>query len=548
MKHMKKIALVLVLFMLVANFEALAASAKTRIEVIVNSVDIKLNGGKVGSKDMNYTLSNGDQVPFSMIYKGTTYLPIRKLSELLGIEVGWDGATNTITLDSGDETPMSGSTVTIPEVLFNQVELDLSSEEVETVALYYKDSYHDAKYVINDGKLHVTNQMPYDEAVTVEVYGADAKTTYKIEKTILPGLDSVVQSSFPDMEYVLLPGIPERGFHFPMLVCVGPDRGTRKITDKKHLFVDTLNIGLVKDKEALDNLDYDNAIGSASFGFMFAAQLDMPFMLPLIPRVGVEFETAETGRVYTYEAALDRDTIFYEEILSGEMYGNQVADQFKSTLTSRGFEPEAFENIDEQLVQMIAFANEYLEDHGYVLEDKVFMTGFSASGQFVDRFATLHPEHVRAYVGGAAADDFVLPTDHLRGQDMILPLGISDYEDAAGRAFNLDNYNSVARIIHMGDEDDNDVFRYSDAFGNDEKAIASSLWSSTPLARAYDMFDDFATTGGHGLLVVEEGVGHGTRMEMNDYIMAFYKANVGDDTPVVYPDVNYGSLDYRLFD
>jgi cell wall-associated NlpC family hydrolase len=39
-----------------------------------------------------------DRLPGSLNYKGTTYIPIRLLAETLGLEVGWDDATQTATI------------------------------------------------------------------------------------------------------------------------------------------------------------------------------------------------------------------------------------------------------------------------------------------------------------------------------------------------------------------------------------------------------------------------------------------------------------------
>ncbi|MFP4697528.1 MAG: extracellular solute-binding protein [Eubacteriales bacterium] len=70
-----------------------------KIEVAKNKVNIELNGNKIASANNNYTLSNGEEVPYSMIYNGTTYLPIRKVAEIVGKYAGWDGDTNTVILD-----------------------------------------------------------------------------------------------------------------------------------------------------------------------------------------------------------------------------------------------------------------------------------------------------------------------------------------------------------------------------------------------------------------------------------------------------------------
>ncbi len=42
---------------------------------------------------------NMDVTPFLNYEEGRTYIPLRFLAEVLEYEVGWDGATNTVTLD-----------------------------------------------------------------------------------------------------------------------------------------------------------------------------------------------------------------------------------------------------------------------------------------------------------------------------------------------------------------------------------------------------------------------------------------------------------------
>jgi len=548
MKIIKHVSIVVVVLVIISNIQIVASSVQEAISVVINTIAIDLNGQSVGEKDKNYTLSTGEDVPLSMIYNGTTYLPIRKISELLGLDVGWNGETRTISLTSSSTIPRTDSQVTtIDEMRYDNAVFQLTGNNVQTVSLFHSNKYHDADYKITDGELVLTNKLPINASTTVSIVSSDSTSTYQIKNTTLPTLDDATQSPYEDMKYVLLPAMPKKGFNFPMLVCVGNRRGFQQSPSKKHLFVDTLNIGGFNTIEAFENLDINEAIGGAGFGHMFALQLDMPFLLPLIPRTGVSFHTDTTGHASIYESALDRDAIFYEEILSGDMYGPSVAEDVRTQLIEKGFNPNDFINIDEQVIHMISYANEYLEDHGYVLEDKVFMNGFSASGTFVDRFATLHPEVVRAYCGGAAGDDFVLPAQQVDGYELMLPLGVSDYTIATGENFDLDAYNNVARIIHMGRDDTNDVFKYSSCYGEDEMSIADALWGDTPLQRAYDLFDDFAQTGGKGLLVLDKGIQHGSSPEMNDYILEFYQSNIGDDSPVVYPDIDSSNLEFQLF-
>lgn len=76
-----------------------------------NRVNIRHNGTQIGAAGEDYVLDNGCVAPYSLSYtdeKGgnTTYLPVRKVSELLGVDIGWDGATKTVTI--GEEPANTG--------------------------------------------------------------------------------------------------------------------------------------------------------------------------------------------------------------------------------------------------------------------------------------------------------------------------------------------------------------------------------------------------------------------------------------------------------
>ena len=68
-----------------------------------NRVNIRHNGTQIGAAGEDYVLDNGCVAPYSLSYtdeKGgnTTYLPVRKVSELLGVNISWDGTTKTVTI------------------------------------------------------------------------------------------------------------------------------------------------------------------------------------------------------------------------------------------------------------------------------------------------------------------------------------------------------------------------------------------------------------------------------------------------------------------
>jgi hypothetical protein len=68
------------------------------IQVTLNAVNIKLNGEQAAVKGQSYSLNDGTIVPYSLNYNGTVYLPIRKVSELVGKDIAYDGQSSTISI------------------------------------------------------------------------------------------------------------------------------------------------------------------------------------------------------------------------------------------------------------------------------------------------------------------------------------------------------------------------------------------------------------------------------------------------------------------
>ena len=100
-------ATVLVLTMVTT---ALAASGK----VSFNFVNVSLRGEQKIAAGADITVANGQKVPSSILYtdeKGgkTNYLPIRAISELLGVEINYDSATKTVQLEKQTATVDAGT-------------------------------------------------------------------------------------------------------------------------------------------------------------------------------------------------------------------------------------------------------------------------------------------------------------------------------------------------------------------------------------------------------------------------------------------------------
>lgn len=94
MKCKIKVICLVVALVIILTTTVFATVGKRTAELYYNNIKVMLNG-----KEITPTDANGNAVePF--IIDGTTYLPVRGVASALGMNVGWNGATNTVTLDN----------------------------------------------------------------------------------------------------------------------------------------------------------------------------------------------------------------------------------------------------------------------------------------------------------------------------------------------------------------------------------------------------------------------------------------------------------------
>lgn len=67
-------------------------------EIFYNNIKIYIDGGEIVPKDANGNMTE----PF--IYNGTTYLPVRAISNAFGKDVEWDGTTQSVYIGKKDQT------------------------------------------------------------------------------------------------------------------------------------------------------------------------------------------------------------------------------------------------------------------------------------------------------------------------------------------------------------------------------------------------------------------------------------------------------------
>ena len=127
--------------LLALSATALAASGK----VTYNFANVALNGETKITAGQDITAANGQKVPGTILFTDaaggkTNYLPIRAVSELLGVEIGYDSASKTVLLGqqpaaapSSYETELEGRLAEARKIAYQ--DLDSASEEMKAKIL-----------------------------------------------------------------------------------------------------------------------------------------------------------------------------------------------------------------------------------------------------------------------------------------------------------------------------------------------------------------------------------------------------------------------------
>lgn len=93
---MKKYIKGLVTGILIGAIVASVPAVAENIDVLFNTVRININGVDRVQWDEYIELADGSTAPSSILHNGTTYLPIRTISELTGNAVYWNGDSKTV--------------------------------------------------------------------------------------------------------------------------------------------------------------------------------------------------------------------------------------------------------------------------------------------------------------------------------------------------------------------------------------------------------------------------------------------------------------------
>lgn len=287
---------------------------------------------------------------------------------------------------------------------------------------------------------------------------------------------------------------PEEGFLHDYLMFI--PKGTPK-GRATYLLVEPNNTGFTSDsmEEHLTSAIY--LATKRSIGNNVSTELKIPFLVPVFPR------TKKDNLIYTH--ALDRDVMLSRQ--------------------------EDIQRLDLQLLAMIEDARPRLAAMDLPVEDKVLLSGFSASGSFVNRFLFLHPGSVKAVTAGGLNGILMLPLKEMNGHALNYPLGINDLQEITGKKVDLEKYKRVPQFIFMGALDDNDAVPYDDAYDDEEReviyATVGKQMQPTRWEKCQQIYRD---EGVNAVFRTYAEVGHGSTAEVNLEVIHFFATQISAGT------------------
>ncbi len=188
------------------------------VGITYRNIKIFLDGEELGLVN-----ANGDRVePFILNSNSSVYLPLRIIGEALGLKVGWDGATSTVSLEGGDESGVKevalgiymtfmevGDTQNIPGGVIPEDANDTSltwTSDNESVAVVDQQGNVTA---VGEGLANITATAVNGKKASCEVRAADGNFTiyYKDNTVASAPADEVLSymdqhSSFEPISFV----------------------------------------------------------------------------------------------------------------------------------------------------------------------------------------------------------------------------------------------------------------------------------------------------------------------------------------------------------
>lgn len=330
-----------------------------------------------------------------------------------------------------------GTSIVVDEIS-TEVTADLGVISSNTDEWLYFSTIDAGTY--EDYEIELDPSVTEPSELSVSLYSEDSGEGFARDTAIVGETEdekyeeSDDDESTAESEYALIDADPDAGFEYPFYLY---EPGEVSNDDPKPVMVEPVNTGTATD-EFSEHREAAELIVERSFIRQIVDELEIPLVVPIFPR-----PRSEPVDYTHYTHALDDTTMNLD---SGPL-----------------------ERIDLQLLKMVERAQEQLATDGYAVEtDGILLNGFSASGNFVDRFTVLHPEEVLSVTAGGLNGMAILPLDEFEGRELPYHVGTADIEEFTGEPVNHEALDETNQFLYMGGEDDNDTIGYDDAWTDDE--------------------------------------------------------------------------------
>lgn len=284
---------------------------------------------------------------------------------------------------------------------------------------------------------------------------------------------------------------PGAGFHWPYLLYV-PEKPTAG-----HVLVAPNNTGFVTEDLALLRASATCTVQAQA---RVASALGAPLLVPLFPR----------------PATSDGTDDLYLHALTRAALETQHAD---------------WKRVDLQLLAMARDAQRRLSGRGTPANGKLLLTGFSASGSFVNRFAMLHPEEVLAVAVGSPGGWPLAPVATLDGEPLPYPVGLADLEALVGQRPSPEALRQVRWLFLLGASDENDAVPYRDSFSAADQTLVFRRFGKTPVGRWKKAEQLYRDAGLNARFRLYPGVHHELSAAMQTDILRFFQDALRTERP-----------------
>lgn len=280
------------------------------------------------------------------------------------------------------------------------------------------------------------------------------------------------------------------GFNYPYYLYIPKSLYENQNNEKKiTLLVVPNNTGSLSDSIEF----HEQAVKKQIFIWAkIGNKLNTAILMPVFPR------TQKNPNIYSH--ALDRDIFLTDK--------------------------KEFQRLDLQLIAMIKHSKEELNSRHIKSKDKVWITGFSASGMFANRFTFLHPKLVKAAAIGSPGGWPIAPVRKYKGEKLRYPIGVSDIKLISGKKFMIKDLKKTPLFIYMGEADNNDSVVYVDGYEIEDKNLIFRLFGKTPIDRWSLIEDLYKSKNINATFKLYSGIKHTINNDMIADVVEFFKKSI----------------------